>query len=128
MLSAMPDPTHKPPRERSQLLFGVVLLLIGAVLLADNLGFYIPLEFWKLWPIPLMAFGLLGLALPSRHLDRRGGMWLFAVGLYGAFGTYDWFGLGWNAWPLFLIAAGVSIIFFERRPPPGDPPQVKHET
>ena len=43
----MPDPTHKPPRERSQLFFGVVLLLIGAVLLADNLGFYIPLALWK---------------------------------------------------------------------------------
>jgi hypothetical protein len=124
----MPDPTHKPPRERSQLVFGVVLLLMGAVLLAANLGYPVPIELWKLWPIPLMAFGLLGLVLPSRHLDRRGGMWLFAVGLYGAFGMYDWFGLGWDAWPLFLVAAGVSIIFFERRPPPSDPPQVKHET
>jgi hypothetical protein len=124
----MQDPTHKPPRERSQLLFGVVLLLIGVVLLADNLGFYIPLSLWKLWPLVLMAFGVLGLALPSRHLDRRGGLWLFAVGLYGGFGMYDWFGLGWSAWPLFLIATGLSIIFFERRRPRRDPPQVKHET
>src|SRR5688572_7681714 len=99
----MPDPSYKSPRERSQLLFGLVLLLIGAVLLADNLGFYIPLKLWKLWPIPLLGFGVVGLLVPSRHLDRRGGMWLLTTGIYGAIGTFDLFGLGWNAWPLFLI-------------------------
>jgi hypothetical protein len=124
----MPDPTYKRPRERSQLLFGLVLLLIGAVLLADNLGFYIPLKLWKLWPIPLLGFGLIGLLLPTRHLDRAGGMWLFTVGVYGAIGTYDLFNLGWGAWPVFLIAAGINIIFFDRRRPRGGPPQVPHET
>lgn len=122
----MPDPTYKSPRERSQLVIGLLLLLLGAVLLANNLGFYIPLKLWKLWPIPLMAFGLLGLLAPTRHLDRAGGLWMFTVGLYGAIGTYRWFGLGWSAWPLFLIASGVSLIFFRRRSR-RDPTQVTHE-
>src|SRR5437868_1507388 len=113
--SSMPDPSYKSPRERSQLLFGLLLLLLGGVLLANNLGFYLPFKLWKLWPIPLMAVGLLGLLIPGRHLDRSGGFWMFTVGLYCGIGMYGWFGLGWGAWPLFLIASGVSLIFFHRR-------------
>src|SRR5687768_5077375 len=107
---SMPQHTHKSPHEHSHLLFGLLLLLLGAVLLAYNLGFEIPIKAWKLWPLPLIGLGLVGLLVPSRHLDRSGGLWMLTVGLYGAVGTFNWFGLGWEAWPVFLIAAGLSLI------------------
>jgi len=122
----MPDSTSKPPRASSQLIFGICLLLFGAVLLAANLGFTIPLDFRLHWPIPLMLFGVVGLVFPSRHLGRTGGLWLFAIGLYGQIGVAGWFGLGWStAWPLFLIASGLNVIMNRRRPK--DSPQVTHE-
>lgn len=121
----MSDPTPKPPRHSSQLIFGLFLLLLGALLLAGNLGLHVPLDFWLLWPIPLMLLGLLGLLFPSRHLGRSSGLWLFVVGLYGQIGISKWFGLGWSsAWPLFLIASGLNMIFNRRR---ARDSQVTHE-
>jgi hypothetical protein len=123
----MPDPTYKPQRERSQLVFGLLLVLFGALLLAHNLGLVIPFRLWNLWPLPLIAFGVLGLLAPSRHLERSGGLWLFTVGVYGAIGTYGWLGLDWfRAAPVFVIAAGISVIFNRRRVR-RDPSQVTHE-
>jgi hypothetical protein len=58
-----------------------------------------------------MALGILGLVLPTRHLDRSGGIWLFATGLYCLVGVFGMFGLGWgSAWPIFVIAAGLSFL------------------
>jgi hypothetical protein len=49
--------------------------------------------------------------MPSRHLDRSGGIWLLATGLYCLVGVFELFGLGWgSAWPIFVIAAGLSFL------------------
>lgn len=107
------QPNH-PRRRRSHLVLGVFLLLLGGVLLAANLGFGIPWDILLYWPILLMVFGLVGLVAPSRHMRRSGGMWLFVAGLYSQIGLTNWFGLGWwNAWPIFVIAAGIDLIFFK---------------
>jgi len=103
-----------PPRRRSHLVLGLFLLLVGGILLAANLGWGIPLDILLYWPILLMAFGLVGLVAPSRHLTRSGGMWMFVFGLYCQIGLTNWFGLAWwSAWPVFVIAAGVDLIFFK---------------
>jgi hypothetical protein len=100
-------------RRRSHLVLGLFLLLIGGVLLAANLGFGIPWGILLYWPFLLLGVGLLGLVAPSRHLSRSSGMWLFVSGLYCQIGMTHWFGLGWwNAWPVFVIAAGIDLIFF----------------
>ena len=101
-------------RRRSHLVLGVFLLLIGGILLAGSLGYGVPWDILLYWPILLMALGLVGLVAPSRHMTRSGGMWLFVSGLYCQIGLTHWFGLGWtSAWPLFVIAAGVDLIFFK---------------
>ena len=44
-------------------------------------------------------------------LDRSGGVWLLATGIYCVIGVFGLFGLGWGgAWPIFVIAAGLSFI------------------
>jgi LiaF transmembrane domain len=80
-----------------------------------------PFGWWRYFPVPLIALGLWGLVLPTRHLDRSGGIWLLASGLYCLIGVFDLFGLGWgSAWPIFVIAAGLSFLIRdacrERRP------------
>ena len=123
----MSEPTPNPPRGSSQLVFGICLLAFGAVLLASNLGYIIPLDLRQHWPIPLLLFGLVGLIFPSRHLSRSGGMWLFVIGLYGEVCIHRVLGLGWgSAWPLFLIASGLSIIMNRGRRRRRDS-QVSHE-
>jgi hypothetical protein len=101
-------------RRRSHLVLGVFLLLVGGILLAANLGYGVPWDILLYWPILLMVLGLIGLVAPSRHMRRSGGMWLFVSGLYCQIGMTHWFDLGWwNAWPLFVIAAGIDLIFFK---------------
>src|SRR5262245_24422373 len=113
-MSPMPDPTHKSPPEGSQLLFGLVLLALGGLLLAHNLGFSLPSQLRQIWPLPLLLCGAIGLVFPSRHLGRSGALWLFTSGLYCSIGVFDLFGLGWSAWPMFVIASGLDIMFFGR--------------
>ena len=102
-------------RRRSPLIAGVILMAIGAVLLSVNLGYGIPLGLLQYYPFVLMALGLLGTVLPSRHLSRSGGIWLLAAGIYCAICEFHLFDLGWgSAWPLFIIAYGVEVVFGTR--------------
>ena len=81
-------------------------------MLAVNLGYQMPLAWWRYFPVPLIALGLWGIVMPTRHLDRSGGIWLFATGVYCLVGVFGMFGLGWGtAWPIFVIAAGLSFLF-----------------
>ena len=103
----------KPHRHagRSRLVLGLFLLALGGVMLAINLGYEMPIGWWRLLPVPLVVLGLWGLVVPSRHLDRSGGIWLLATGLYCLIGVFNWFGLGWGtAWPIFVIASGLSFL------------------
>lgn len=123
----MKNVTPRPPRHRSPLLTGVLLIAAGLALMLINLGFGIPRLVWDYWPFALMALGLAGLILPSRHLTRSGGAWLLALGAYCQISIVGLFGLSWSsAWPIFIIAMGVSTILHDCGR--GDDDKVLHET
>jgi hypothetical protein len=105
----MEDP--KPHRHAGRSRLVLFLLALGGLMLAVNLGYQMPIHWWRFFPVPLMALGLWGLIVPSRHLDRSGGIWLLATGLYCLIGVFGLFSLGWGtAWPIFVIASGVSFM------------------
>lgn len=113
------SPQHRP--RRSRLVMGVFLLLLGGLLLAVNLGYGVPWGWWQYLPWLLVAFGVWGLAMPTRHLDRVGGVWMLATGLYFLIGLFDWWGLGWGGgWPIFVVAAGLGFILHRHDEGPAD--------
>ena len=98
-------------RRRSPLATGIVLIVIGTLLLALNLGWGVPVVFWDYWPLMLIVPGLVAIVAPTRHITRSGGIWLVAWGVYCQVGISDWLGLGWfSAWPVFVIAFGIDMI------------------
>jgi hypothetical protein len=108
------SPAYYRP-QRSRLVLGIFLLVLGALLLAVNLGYGLPVGWWQYLPLLFIAFGAWGLVLPNRHVDRVGGVWMIATGVYFLIGIFDWWDLGWSgAWPLFVIAAGLGFILHRR--------------
>jgi hypothetical protein len=94
-----------------RLLLGMFLTLVGALLLAGNLGYHVPDRIWQMWPFLLLALGIAKLAWPARPEDARGGYWLIVVGLWGACNVFGWLGLDWdNSWPLFVLAIGLLLM------------------
>lgn len=112
----MQDVTPNRHRHRSPLVLGITLILLGALLLALNLGLGLPLSLWQYWPFALMVPGMIAIVVPSRHLSRSGGIWLLATGIYCEIGVTGLFGLGWfSAWPIFIMAYGLEVIFDSRK-------------
>lgn len=107
----MRNVTRHRHRQGSPLVAGILLILLGGLLLALNLGLGIPWGLREYWPFLLIVPGLVGMVVPSRHLSRKGAVWLLAAGLYWEICLTGLFGLGWfSAWPIFVIAYGVEVM------------------
>jgi len=93
-------------------ILGIVLVAAGGLFLLDNLGL-LQLEFsvWKLWPLILVAVGLVKLLEPAPMRKPLLGLFLMALGglfLLDEFGHIE-FDFDY-IWPLFIIFAGINII------------------
>ena len=106
---------HKKRTRRS--FFGpILLIIIGLLFLAYNLGF-VPGEgwdtIWKLWPLLLIVAGLDDL------IRREGIAWPILLIGAGTFLLLNYFGpqawISWTQiiqlWPILLIAVGIDIMF-----------------
>ena len=106
-------------RWRKQVLWGLLLIVIGAVVLLDRLHYIDAQDYWHYAPLLLVVVGIgQTIGYPSPKEFSSGlwtvftGLWLFAV-LENAFGlTFR------NSWPLFILMWGVKLVldpFIARR-------------
>ena len=106
-------------RERTpgegDILFGIVLILVGFAVLADQAD-WVHWTIWlNSWPFILLAFGMARLVAPGYHhgrrRPRRSAMWLLAIGIWGAVSEYRLLGLNYGtSWPLLVVAAGLNMV------------------
>lgn len=104
---------------RKQMMWGVVLIVLGIIFLLDRLYIVDAETLWHYWPLLLVVVGInQTIGYPTARQFRNGlwtiftGLWLFAVfeGLFGL--TFR------NSWPLFLLVWGVLMVLtpvFNRR-------------
>jgi predicted membrane protein len=109
----MDDKDKYPARRPGRLGPGLFLLLVGTVLLLDQMGF--PLPDWLFnWHLLLIAIGIF---LGLRH-NFRGGAWLVLILVGTYFYIQDYYPhlpLHRFLWPSVLIFVGLMIIVSPRR-------------
>jgi len=105
-------------RRASRLVGGVLLLLVGALFVLQNLGYVRAGRLADFWPLLLVWVGL------ARMLGHRrevaSGLVIFLLGIYFQLGRLDVFWVPMRLfWPLLLIAIGFGLILdflIARRP------------
>lgn len=94
---------------------GVVLLIVGVVLLAQNFGFHVPERWWALLLL-IPAIGALtgGIRVYRAGGDKRNeGLFGIIAGIiFLALALGLFFGIGWGIfWPVILVLLGAGLIF-----------------
>jgi predicted membrane protein len=107
----------RPPfRITPQIVLGLLIVLVGAALMADNLGLVRDAnEILRFWPLGLVLVGAMKLFQPGDQSGRVFGGLLMFVGL--AFTAEFVFRLPVNFddwWPVVLIAFGLLILWRSR--------------
>ncbi len=101
------NPPARSPLFSTKLVFGLTVIVLGLILMADSLRWYDAWHLLTWWPLALAAFGLARL-VQDGPLSLRGHVWLvFSVaGFISQFGPW---GLLERWWPVFLVWGGVIV-------------------
>jgi predicted membrane protein len=105
--------SEKKPFSGGAILFGLILIAIGALVLLANmdiLPFDLNLGHW--WPLILVVLGLVHL-WNNRNIFDFSGLFLILLGvvfLMATLGQICWSDI-WRYWPAVLILLGLSLIF-----------------
>ncbi|MEP0821746.1 MAG: hypothetical protein HRF44_02760 [Ignavibacterium sp.] len=94
-----------------RMVWGAVLLLLGAILLLDNLNIVYLGRAWDHWPLILVAIGV-GRLLAAGHWRECGsGLWWILIGLWLEVSIHRFWDLGFReSWPILLIGIGTSMV------------------
>ena len=116
MTEEMADGGERRPIHAGKLAWGAVLIVLGGVLLIEQLDVFYFDNLIRYWPLVLVAVGGVTLATARGRDQRHSGMWLLGIGGWLLVNTLGLWGFWWaNSWPLILILAG-SIHLLEPKP------------
>jgi len=93
-------------KQASQMTTGLVVVAIGLMLLAGQFDSTWGFDFGRLWPLIFIFLGLGRLASP----ERGSAVWFLFLGGIFLLHTFRVVSLR-DSWPLFIVAAGVSMMF-----------------
>ncbi|HLS80127.1 MAG TPA: DUF5668 domain-containing protein [Steroidobacter sp.] len=104
----------------SRLLLGVAIAVLGALLLADNLGVVDARHVLRLlWPLVLVGAGVVMVRGPDHKRARAAGWVLITVGLWIFLARIGW--LHWSLWdilaPALLLFVGGALVWRSVRGP-----------
>src|SRR5215510_7776237 len=97
---------------RTGLVPGLIVAGIGVLFLLNNLNIVYIRDWWRFWPVILIAIGFTKLIDSPHHNERTGGGIILVVGaifLIANLGLVSW--RVWQLWPLVLIGVGVFMLF-----------------
>jgi predicted membrane protein len=126
----LPGGEQRPPRElfSTRLIVGVLIMLLGGTLLADNLGWIEARHVLRsLWPLVLVAIGITMIRHPQQRRSREWGWVLTTVGLWIFLGKIGWvhISLGQLLLPAIFLFVGGVLVFRSLRGPDDSVPKSK---
>jgi hypothetical protein len=98
---------ERPSLISTKLIFGLIVIALGLILMADSLRWH---DAWHLliwWPLALTAFGLARLAQDG-PLSLSGHIWL-GLSVAGFISQFGPWGLLERWWPVFLVWGGMIV-------------------
>jgi predicted membrane protein len=102
---------QKRPNDVGRIVFGLAIVALGVIFTLGNLGVIVADDYWRYWPVILIAFGF------GKLFERRGSggkMFGFTVGVVGVLLLLERLGKiawdVWDLWPLVLVLFGISIL------------------
>lgn len=111
--SEVNEPTAHDGRARGfdtpKLVSGLLLVTMGTIFLLDRLYWFDASEAFRLWPLWLMAFGVLRVAFPGRSRTRLAGFWPILIGSIFLLDTFDVMSIR-ESWPLFIVGGGLLMV------------------
>jgi len=108
----------------TRLIVGVLIILLGGALLADNLGWFEARHLLRsLWPLALVAVGVAMIRHPQHKRSRSWGWVLVTVGLWIFADKIGWIhvSLGQLILPGILLFVGGVLVFRSLSGPPSGP-------
>jgi predicted membrane protein len=115
-----PDHGHHPLIS-ARLVVGVVIIFVGAILLADNLGWFeARYVLRRLWPLALVAVGVTMVRSPDHRRSRSWGWVLITVGSWIFLDRIGWIHVSlWHLLvPGLLLFVGGSLVWRALNGPP----------
>lgn len=94
-----------------QFVLGLSVILIGTLLILDNLDIMYARDYLRYWPALLVFVGLVQLAQPRRTPGRVMGLILVSVGGLMLLDRFDLIDFSfWDLWPVIIIIFGLSLL------------------
>ncbi len=108
----MTDPMIEEPEpglNARKLAMGLFLVAFGLVFLFDRLLWINVPDLFRLWPVWLIAFGVLRVAFPGRRRSRLAGFWPILIGAIFLMDVLDVMSVH-DSWPLFIVGGGLLMM------------------
>jgi uncharacterized membrane protein HdeD (DUF308 family) len=98
-------------RQRKQMMWGLVLIVVGLVFLLDRMDILDASELSHYWPLLLVVAGInQTIGYPSAR-EFTNGLWLVFIGLWLFAVSEGFLGLSFrNSWPLFILMWGLQLV------------------
>lgn len=101
-----------PGRSTTQMVVGIIVILLGLVLLLDNMNLVDARDYVRFWPFLLIVLGALKIFQPQQPSSRVWGGALVLIGALFLLRTFDVYYIRFrDVWPLLLILAGVAMLW-----------------
>jgi hypothetical protein len=94
------------------MVMGGIFILVGCLLLLQQLDVFYVGSVWHFWPFIIVAVGVTKIVNAAHPMETGAGIWLIFLGLWLFVSIQHVYGLSFqDTWPAMIIALGCSMIW-----------------